>query len=44
MAEKKTETVARIFDEAGQLVREITTIVVTVTPEAEPAPQTGQYL
>jgi hypothetical protein len=46
MAEKilKTETVIRTFDDAGKLVREITATVVTVTPEAEPAPQTGQYL
>jgi hypothetical protein len=44
MAEKKTETVARIFDEAGKLVREITTTVVTMIPDDETPPQTGQYL
>ena len=46
MAEKieKTETVVRTFDDAGNLAKEITTTVVTVTPDDGTPLQIGQYL
>jgi hypothetical protein len=41
---EKTETVVRTFDEAGKLTREVTTTVITVTPDDAAPEQTGQYL